>query len=97
MSESGEHDECRRLERELRALVGGQANEITRLGRELDACEALLMRADDKLKGANGWAALEADEQMRKAIERIEEARTIIRKHTRRKAFTTGLGMPGLD
>lgn len=97
MSKSGEHDECQRRERELQALVGGQASEIVRLGRELDAVEALLVRSEDKLTGQNGWAALEADDQMRRAIERIEEARIIIRKHHRRKAFTTGLGLPGLD
>ena len=97
MSDAGLHDECRRKERELRSLVSGQAAEITRLGKELDAAEGLLIRADDKLGGANGWAAFEADERLRRAEELVREARGIIRKHNRRKAFTTGLGLPGLD
>lgn len=97
MSESGEHDECRRRERELEALVSGQANEIVRLGNELDATEGLLLHANDAVKGSNGYAELQADEALRRASEHIQEARGIIRKHTRRKAFTTGLGLPGLD
>ncbi len=95
MSKSGVHDECRRRERELEALVSGQAHEIVRLGKELDAAEGILIHAD--LPGANGWAALEADERLRRAEELVRDARRIMRKHNRRKAFTTGLGLPGLD
>lgn len=97
MSESGPHDECKRRERELRALVSGQAKEIVRLGDELDAVEGLLIHAHDAADGLNGHANLQADEALRRASEQIEAARRFIRKHKRRKAFTTGLGLPGLD
>lgn len=97
MSESGVHDECRRRERELEALVSGQAREIARLGDELDAVEALLLRAAHETKANRGYAELEADEALRRAEEQIHKARVIIRKHGRRKAFTTGLGMSGLE
>ncbi len=94
MSKSGPHDECKRRERELEALVLGQANELARLGRELDDAEALLLRAHT---GDDEYATLEADERLRLAADKIEEARVILRRHKRRKAFTTGLGMTGLD
>lgn len=89
MSKQGPHDECKRVERELRATVSGQAREITRLGNELEAAEGLLIRADDKLGGANGWASLEIDERVRRAEELLADARAILRKHGRRKAFLT--------
>ena len=97
MSDSGVHDECRRRERELEALVSGLSKEIVRLGDELDCAEDLLIHAKEAVNGENGFADLKADEALRKANESIEEARRYIRKHKRRKAFTTGLGLSGLD